>query len=925
VGAAGPWGLWGRSRERLRLDRTLEHVRGGASATLVLRGEAGVGKTELLQYTAGQATDCRVARIIGVETELELPVAALHQLCAPLLEGVGALPEPQQRALQVAFGQASGSVPDRFVVGLAVLGLLATAAAERPLVCLVDDAQWLDEASRQVLVVAGRRLVAESVLLLFAVRGDAEEHVLAGLPALTVAGLEDDDARALLAAVIPGPLDDRVRDRLVAETGGNPLALLELAKATSEAELAGGFAIPSTADLSGHLQDRYLRRVRALPRPTQRLMLLAATDPTGDPTLLWRAARAIGLGRDAAAGAEVQQLLEIGPAVRFRHPLVRSAAYAAGSAEARRAAHLALAAATDVDSDPDRRVWHLAAAATGPEEDVAIELERSAQRAQARAGLAAAAAFLQRSAALTPEPGRRADRALAAAHAHMHAGAFDAALGLLAEAEADAVDDLQRARVEQLRAEVNRASISGSRAPVLLMAAASRLESLDPRLARETYLDAWAAALVAGRLADPGGHLLDVSAAARSATHGADGPEPGDLLLQGLTSVILDTPAKAAPNLRRVVDAFAQEQVSTDYWLNWGALASNAALALWDVDCWAKVSARHVALARQSGALTALAIAVNVRRVVALWCGDMDTATSLGEEEQVVKEVIGTRRASYGDLFLAAYQGQLEQASALITASASEALTRGEGLGLQIADHATAILHTGHGHYAEALVAAERAADGNLGPFTWQALPDLVEAASRSAKVDVARDALRRLHVVATVEGSEWAAGLEARSRALLSEGEAAEHSYVEAVERLGRTPLRPELARSQLLYGEWLRREGRRDAARRQLRAAYETFAAMNAEAFAERARHELLVTGEKVRKRQVDTLNELTPQEEHIARLACDGHTNPEIAAELFLSARTVEWHLRKVFGKLGIGSRKELLKALSVRGRYRVAGTN
>jgi DNA-binding CsgD family transcriptional regulator len=598
---------------------------------------------------------------------------------------------------------------------------------------------------------------------------------------------------------------------------------------------------------------------------------------------------------------------------------MRSAAYAAGSEHDRRAAHVAMAEATDIHIDPDRRIWHLASAATGPDEDVAVELERSAERAEARAGLAAAAAFLERAAVLTPEPARRADRALAAAHANLHAGAFEAGLGMVAAAEADAVTDLQRARVEQLRGEINRASTSGSHAPVLLLDAATRLEALDPRLARETYLEAWGASLVAGQLVQAGGALQDVSASARLAPPASSHPEPGDVLLDGLSTAILEGPAKAEPSLRQAVDAFVHDRMSTEQWLHWGALASNAALALWDIDCWDRVSARHVELARASGALAPLVVALNVRRVVAMSCGDFETATLLGVEEQLVKEVTGTRRASYGGLFLVAYQGQQDQALPLITATSAEALARGEGLGQHIADRATALLHTGLGHYAEALTAAECAAQGNLGPFTWQALPDLVEAASRAGMADVAAEGLRRLQAATAVTGSDWAAGLEARSRALLGEGAAADQAYAEAIERLGRTPLRPELARAQLLYGEWLRRSSRRVDAREQLHAAFEAFASMGIEGFAERARRELLATGEKVRKRRPDTLNDLTPQEDHIARLARDGRTNPEIAAELFISTRTVEWHLRKVFGKLGIRSRKELDGALPAR-RYR-----
>ena len=539
--------LRGRARERQVLDALLDRVRRGESAALVIRGEAGIGKTALIRYCARQAAGCRLIQFAGVESEMELPFAALHQLCMPMLDGLAALPEPQEHALRVAFGLAAGPAADRFVVGLAALSLLAENAAARPLVCLVDDAQWLDDASCQVLGFVARRLLAESVLLLFAVRETADEQMFPGLPALTVEGVTDEDARALLTAAVPGHVDERVCDRIVAETRGNPLGLLELARGLNQAELAGGFAGPPTASLPGRLQDHYVQRVRALPEPTQRLMLLAAADPTGDATLLWRAAPTLSLGHDAAAAADAQELLQIGSQVRFRHPLVRSAAYAAGSPEDRRVAHLTLAAATDAQADPERRVWHLAAAATGPDEEVAAALEQAAVKTQARAGLAAAAAFLQRSVALTAERGRRADRALAAALANLHAGMFDAALGLLAQARADAIDDLQRARAEQLRGQVEWASVAGREAPVLLLQAARRLESLDVGLARETYLYAWVASSVAGPLTGPGGLLLEVSRAARAAPPPAGAPRPCDFLLDGLATMVIQGRAAAEP------------------------------------------------------------------------------------------------------------------------------------------------------------------------------------------------------------------------------------------------------------------------------------------------------------------------------------------------------------------------------------------
>ena len=593
----------GRARERQALDGLLDRVRGGESAVLVLRGEAGIGKTALMRYCARQASGCRLVQIAGVESEMELPFAALHQLCTPLLGGLAALPEPQQRALRVAFGLAAGTAPDRFVVGLAVLSLLAENAAARPLVCLVDDAQWLDEASSQVLGFVGRRLLAESVLLLFAVREAADERMFPGLPALTVDGLTEEDARALLTAAVPGHQDERVRDRIVAETGGNPLGLLELARALSEAELAGGFAGPPKASLPSRLQDHYLQRVRALPEPAQRLMLLAAADPTGDATLLWRAAPALDLGRDAAAVADAEQLLQIGSHVRFRHPLVRSAAYTAGSPEDRRAVHLTLAAATDAQADPDRRVWHLAAAATGPDEQVAAALEQAAVKIQARAGLAAAAAFLQRSLALTAEP----DGAPTSAGSRPREPARRRvrrprlACWPRPKPTRSTICSVPAWSSSEGRSSGHRSA--GRDAPVLLLQAARRLESLHVGLARETYLYAWVASSVAGPLAGPGGLLQEVSRAARAAPQPAGDPRPCDLLLDGLATMIVQGRAAAEPTLRRAVNAFLGDQVSGEEWLQWGILAQMAAMAVWDFDGWARLGTRHVELARASGAL----------------------------------------------------------------------------------------------------------------------------------------------------------------------------------------------------------------------------------------------------------------------------------------------------------------------------------
>ncbi|WP_433169646.1 ATP-binding protein [Kribbella sp. CA-247076] len=898
----------GRVRERRALDELLARVRGGASGVLVVRGEAGIGKTMLMGYLASEAADCRLARIDGVESEMELPLAALHQLCTPLLGSVDRLPKPQQRALRVAFGMSAEPASDRFVLGLAVLSLLAESADGRPLMCLVDDAQWLDEASAQVLGFVGRRLHAEPIGLVFAVREKGGEKLFGDLPTLTLEGLSDEDAQALLAASVPGSVDERVRSRIVAETGGNPLGLLDLARSMTEAELAGGFAGPRQASLDGRLQSLYLRQVQDLPESARQLLVLAAADPTGDPTLLWSAAQTLRLGADAAAAARAERLLEIGSRVRFRHPLVRSAAYVAASAEDRRTAHRALAAANR--TDPERRVWHLAAAADGPDEEVATALERAAAEIQARAGVAASAAFLQRCVTLTEDPRRYVDRALAAALAHLHAGAFDAALSLLARAQAHSVDDLQRARVEMLRAQVASASVTGREAPVLLVQAAETLESLDIELARTAYLHAWLASAVAGPLAGSGGLLPEVSRAARAAPRPTSSPQVRDLLLDGLTTMILHGGAAAESRMRPIIDAFRGDQVADEDRLQWGVLAQVACMSVWDVDSWIMLSARDVEVARATGALAPLFVALNAHGLAVTMCGDFDRAASLAAEKGVVNEVTGIRLAATYDLLLAGYRGRPAAAAPLFAASVQDALERGEGLALQMADWSKAVLNNGLGRYSEAVAAAEPAtAEACLPYITQWILPELIEAATRTTQADLAEEGLDRLSAMTNIEGSDWAKGIAARCRGLLAEGPEAERWFVDAIERLSRTPLRLDLARAHLLYGEWLRRVNRRSAARPQLRMAFDQFTTIGAEAFAERARIELAATGEKVRKRVIETSRVLTQQEEHIIRLVQEGRTNREIAAELFLSSRTIEWHLRKVFTKLGVASRREL----------------
>ena len=792
----------------------MENVRGGQSRVLVLRGEAGVGKTALFEYLQGQASGCRIARAAGVESEMELPFAGLHQLCAPMLHRLGRLPGPQSDALGAAFGLREGDAPDRFLVGLAVLSLLSDVAEEYPLVCLVDDAQWLDRASAQALAFMTRRLVAESVAVVFAVRESGDEQDLTGLPELLVHGLADPDARALLASVITGPLDERVRDRIVAETRGNPLALLELPRGLTPAELAGGFGLPDAPALPGRIEESFGRRLTPLPSATRLLLLVAAAEPVGDPVLVWRAAERLGVGVEAAAPAAAAGLVEFGGRVRFRHPLVRSAVYRSASAEARHRVHRALAEATDPDLEPDRRAWHRAHATAALDEDVAAELERSAGRAQARGGLAAAAAFLQRAAELTPEPARRARRTLAAAQSKHQAGAPDTALDLLAMAQAGPLDELQRARAELLRAQVTFAVNRGRDAPPLLLAAAKRLEPLDATLARETYLDAFSAALFAGRLARGGG-VREVAEAVLAADWGDStrrSPLACDLLLDGLAVLTTQGYAAAATTLKRALRAFRDEPMSDEDALRWLWLACRIARALGDDASWDELTDRQVQLARKAGALSLLPIALIERFGVQLFVGDLDAAASLVAEAEAVVEATGSQLAPQGAIALAAWRGREAEASALIQASRQEVERRGEGLWLIATEWASAVLFNGLGRYEDALAAAEQAAEDphELGLSTWVPT-EIIEAAVRSGDPERAAGPLRRLQEISRAAGTDWALGVEARSRALLSEGEAAERLYLEAIERLGRTRIRVALARAHLLYGEWLRRENRR------------------------------------------------------------------------------------------------------------------
>src|SRR4051794_25448009 len=902
--------LRGRSHECGVLDRLVHEVRSGQSGALVLRGEPGVGKTALLHYAVESASRLTVVRSVGVQSEMELPFAALHQLCAPMLHRLDRLPGPQRDALSTVFGLSPGPAPGRFLVGLAVLSLLSEAAEQRPLLCVVDDAQWLDRESAEALAFVARRLVAESVGMIFATRETSEG--VNGLPELTVSGLADADARQLLHSALRGPLDAGVRERFIAETRGNPLALLELPHGLTAAQLAGGFALHDAPALPGRIEESFQRRLETMPPDTQLLVLVAAAEPLGDVALLWRAAELLGITRQAVQPAKAAELLELGAHVRFRHPLVRSAVYSAASRDDRQRVHRALAEATDATADPDRRAWHRAQGAPGVDDEVAQELERSAGRARRRGGLAAAAAFLERAAELSGDPARRAQRSLAAAQVKHLAGAPQEALGLLSSAETGPLDDLGRVRVNLLRAQIDYSLNSGSGALQELLEVGKRLEPLDVGLARETYLAGLSAATYIGCRAQAGG-ALELAQAALAAPPPSGPPRPHDLLLEGLAKRFTAGYAAGVPPLKRALSAFPDDEAPSEKALPWMWLACRTAADLWDDGAWEALAARYVESAREAGALTLLPLALNQRIAAHTFAGEMTAAASLIEELHSVTEATGSEVRPYGRLLVAVW-GRGSDAYELIEEAKKEALARGEGVGLTVAYWAAAVLCNGLGRYAEALEAAQHATEHpeDLGFANW-ALAELILAAARSGDSERAAEAVERLSALTRASGTDWALGLEARCRALVSEGDVADALYREAIERLGRTRIRVELARAHLLYGEWLRRERRRLEARNHLRIAQEMLSAMDVETFTERVSRELSATGARARRRTAETREDLTAQELQVARLARDGLSNPEIGARLFISPRTVEYHLGKVFTKLGITSRNQLDRVL------------
>ncbi len=909
--------LRGRAGECATLKGLISTVRSGTCQVLVLRGEAGVGKTALLEHLTELASGFQSVQVVGVESDMELAFAGLHQLCAPLMGHLDELPEPQREALAVAFGRGVGPTPDRFLVGLAVLSLMAAAASDQPVLCIVDDAQWLDQVSMQTLAFVARRLMAEPVAMVFAVRDRPD--LLANLPELEITGLADSDARELLESVMLGGIDPRVRDRIVAETRGIPLALLEVPRSVSPTELAGGFWIAGKRSSTAAIEEEFVRRILSLPKETQKLLLVAAAEPVGDAALFLRAAARLGIPLDALAPAEAAGVVEFGPRMRFQHPLARSAAYRAADLTERRAAHRALADATDPASDPDRRAWHAAIAAAGPDDAIAAELEASAERAQSRGGIAAAAAFLERAAGLTSDPALRGSRAIAAAQAKREAAAPEAAYELLAIAELAPLSKLQQAQVVRMRAQMefvrSRGGAGGAlrtgEAAAQLLTAAEGLETLDEDLARETYLEALGAAMYAGRLGEPD-LLARVAGAGRAAVNRVPGlRRPIDFLLSGMTSRIIDGPGAGSDHMRAALDLWNTRRAHDSH-VGTGRFRlrrNPAAHELWDDAVLQQIATEIVRRARDTGAWPMLPPALTYRAGVHVYMGELFAAARLLEEADAITASMGHTPVKYHALNLAAWRA--------VSADSIELLDRGGGernrQGRRPIGRADQVQCIRSVQRTRSLRGSVRRRTKcceyeDLG-FYGVCLFELIEAATHLGDRQSAASALQLFQERAATSGTELGLGVVAAARALLAPHELADGLFTEAIERLERAQIGLHLARTRLSYGEWLRRAKRKLDARKQLNTAYEMFTRMGAEGFAERARRELAATGEKLRKQPVSSGDELTAQEEQIARLAGDGLTNQEIGAQLFISTHTVEWHLRKVFVKLGITSRRQL----------------
>ncbi|MGW5195294.1 AAA family ATPase [Kribbella sp. NPDC004138] len=880
--------LYGRATECARMEQLLQDASTGHAVAFRVLGERGIGKSSMLDYLARRADGYRVLRTRGVEDERELPYAALHLLCAPLLEELERLEPAQRAALSTAIGLSGGEPPDRLLVSVAALNLLTGVAERDPVCCLVDDAHWLDTASLLVLAFVVRRAERSRLLIVFGERDQHGVPELDGLAEMRLEGLPWSDAHSVLLAGAPGQIDTAVTERILLEARGNPRLLLEAVDGVTAVGLAGGYAIPAPRPEAGDREHDCVRRAQRLPADARQLLLTVAAEPTGDPGLVSRAADVLGICGQAAEILEEQNLLTFGSRVVFGCAKLRAAVYAGATPPEVRLAHRALAEAVTSEADADRRAWHLALSTSGPDEPIAAGLEQNAALAEARGGIAARAAFLERAALGTADPAVRARRALSAADAHHAAGSLDVAQHLLTIAAAGPSDPARQAEIGFQRARIEFAARRDDASPQLLLDAARQLRTHSPALARYAHLEALAAAMLSCRSPAAPSVRTVAQAARDTAAEGLE--DPVDLLLGALAGRVLDRPGTSARTLGRALDAFCGDDLDPAA-RGWSWLAGWAAADGWNEEPWAALTApNHTAL-------------IDVFR------GRFQAAHDAIARRNTRHLGTDVPLPTPASLMLAAWEGRQDVLRGMLPTARRQARQRADALTLTATHLAEAVLHNGAGHYEQALAAAREAVEADQLALSGWARAELIEAATRCGQGDVAAAELSRLDADADAAATPWALGVRAVAHALLADPPTAEASYQEAIDRLSETGIRVQLARAQLLYGEWLRRQNRRADARAPLRAAQQTFTTIGAEGFARRASAELLATGERVRKRSVESGRELTTQESRIGYLARDGLSNSEIGARLFLSPRTVEYHLHKVFAKLGITSRTEL----------------
>ena len=905
------WPLLGRQGERDAIDERLAAVRDGLSGVLMMTGEPGIGKTRLLEYAAAAAADLTVIWLTGVESETQLGFGALHRLLRPFLDRVPGLPAPQRDALCAAFGLSGSEPPDRYLIGLATLTMLSGVAADQPLLCLVDDVHWLDRESAEALAFTAGRLHADSLAFIFSARPEAAgKAAFAALPVHRLGGMEPLDARALIALGVEGFLDPIVADRLIAGTGGNPLALIELTVQLSPEQLAGVAPLPDRLPVSRTMDAHFRSAIGALPADTRTLLLLMAAAPADDSPLIWRAAGSLGLSARAADAAVERGIVTRGPRPAFRHPLIRSAVYADADPGQRRQVHAALAAACDCVGDAERSAWHRAEAAAGTDDRVAAELEAAAELARARGGYSGQALFLSRAAELTSVPERRAERLLAAADAHLISGDPAAAETLLDMAAAHLNDPVPRARALRTRAVVEMFHVRVANVPAMLMDAVAELGDQDRGMTWELLFEAMHAALMAQDRAS-GTTLSDVAKATAAAWHDPDAPDwSADLIMEGLARRVAEGHEKAAPVLRRALARLRGAVELKESGIPLAVLVSLATDELWDIESRRELADRLGAADRGQGALYALGMTLLVAAQAEIVAGRFAEADACYAQADDFFAATGfPADGVVNRAYLLAWSGREDELRVALAGIENLADSFGHGLMLEMGLHALAILDLGAGRYQSALDHAlsifrhDPPGVGNL------VLPLIVEAGVRVGQHEAASAALARMAERAHAAGTPWGLGLLARCQALMSADENAEARYRDSVELLSQVPVALDLAHTRLLFGEWLRRRKRRREARWHLRAAHQLFGSCGAAAFAERARAELLATGEQVRKRTVPAPSDLTPQERQVAILAAGGSTNAEIASRLFVTVSTVEFHLNKVFRKLGISSRRQI----------------